>query len=93
MSVALKEKPTRTQKEGFMKKTKPSSTNRVHVSYPNSMKTRLDEIKMETEKNSLSEVFRQALLFYTLAFEEHKKGSDFLIRNKDGEVERLRMFM
>lgn len=70
-----------------------SKTNRIHVSYPDSMKERLEEIKQATDKASVSEVFRQALLFYTLAYEEHKKGSDFLIRNKDGEIERLRMFM
>lgn len=72
---------------------KPTTANRIHVSYPDSMKDRLEEIKTETDKGSLSEVFRQALLFYALAYEEHKKGADFLIRSKDGEVERLRMFL
>jgi hypothetical protein len=46
-----------------------------------------------TDKNSLSEVFREALKFYALAYQEHKKGSDLLIRNDKGEIERLRMFM
>lgn len=68
-------------------------TNRIHVSYPDSVKARLEEIRIETDKSSLSEVFRQALLFYALAYEEHKKGADFLIRSKGGEIERLRMFM
>lgn len=73
--------------------SKDSKQNRLHVSFPENVKVKLEEIKSETEKQSISEVFRQALLFYTLAYEEHKKGSDFLIRNKDGEVERLRMFI
>lgn len=72
---------------------KPVTANRLHVSYPDSMKPRLEEIQRQTGQASLSEVFRQAILFYTLAFEEHEKGSDFLIRNRDGEVERLRMFL
>lgn len=72
---------------------KPSGANRIHVSYPDSMRDRLEEIREETDKGSLSEVFRQALLFYALAYEEHKKGSDFLIRTKDGDLERLRMFL
>ena len=67
--------------------------NRLHVSYPETVREKLEEIRLEPDKSSLSEVFRQALLFYALAFEEHKKGSDFLIRNSKGEIERLRMFM
>ena len=81
----------RAKKEGPVKK--PVGTNRIHVSYPDSMKDRLEEIREETDKSSLSEVFRQALLFYALAYEEHKKGSDFLIRTEGGDIERLRMFL
>lgn len=70
-----------------------SSDYRVHVSFPENMKEKLDEIKINTDQSSLSEVFRTALKFYTLAYEEHQKGSDFLIRDHKGELERLRMFM
>lgn len=76
-----------------MKKGKPNRTNRVHVSYPDSLKDHLSEIKEVTDKASLSEVFREALKFYALAYQEHKKGSDILIRSEKGEVERLRLFM
>jgi len=82
----------KTSRKG--KKAKAAySANRVHVSYPDTMKDRLEQIKTETDKGSLSEVFRQALIFYALAFDEHKKGSDLLIRDRDGQIERLRMFM
>lgn len=91
MGTTLKKRQNGDVKERRLKE--PPAVNRVHISYPDSMKERLEEIKLETDKSSLSEVFRQALLFYSLAFEEHKKGSDFLIRNKNGEIERLRMFM
>lgn len=86
-----KTEPPRAREEAKMKK--PAGANRIHVSYPDSMKDRLEEIRDVTDKGSLSEVFRQALLFYALAYEEHKKGSDFLIRTKDGDLERLRMFL
>jgi len=76
-----------------MRKKGLKSSNRVHVSYPDSLKENLSEIREATDKNSLSEVFREALKFYALAYQEHKKGSDVLIRNNKGEVERLRMFM
>lgn len=87
----LKERETTTKDRAVKKASK--TANRVHVSYPDTMKERLEEIRTETDKGSLSEVFRQALMFYALAYEEHKKGSDFLIRGKSGEVERLRMFL
>ena len=74
-----------------MRKKGNPSTNRVHVSYPDSLKDHLAEIREVTDKNSLSEVFREAL--NALAYQEHKKGSDLLIRNDKGEVERLRLFM
>lgn len=74
------------------KRAPAPTANRIHVSYPDSMKFRLEEIQRETHKGSLSEVFREALKFYALAFEEHKKGSEFLIRDQEGQVERLRMF-
>lgn len=67
--------------------------NRLHVSFPDSIKLKLEEIKSDTDKQSISEVFRQAVMFYSLAYEEHKKGSDILIRDKDGSIERLRMFI
>lgn len=76
-----------------MKKKGLTNTNRVHVSYPDSLKDHLSEIREVTDKNSLSEVFREALKFYALAYQEHKKGSDLLIRNDKGEIERLRLFM
>lgn len=82
-----------TTKDRAVKKKAIKTANRVHVSYPDTMKDRLEEIQTETDKGSLSEVFRQALMFYALAYEEHKKGSDFLIRDKNGEIERLRMFL
>jgi len=87
----LKERESTTKGKAVKKAAK--TANRVHVSYPDTMKNRLEEIRSETDKGSLSEVFRQALMFYALAYEEHKKGSDFLIRNKGGELERLRIFL
>lgn len=69
-----------------------ATLNRAHISYTNSVRDQLEEIKMETGASSVSEVIRQAINFYTLAFAENKRGSDLLIRLANGEVERLRMF-
>ena len=72
----------------------PKQTNnrKVNVTYPERLHERLQKIRENTDKNSLSEVFREALKFYVLAHEEHEKGSDFLIRSAEGETERLVMF-
>ena len=89
----LKEREPKNESRAVKKTTEKQKTNRVHVSYPETMKDRLEEIKTDTDKGTLSEVFRQALLFYALAWEEHKKGNDFVIRSPNGETERLRMFL
>lgn len=54
---------------------------------------KVEDILAETGISSASELFRQAAIFYTFAYDEHKKGSEILIRNKDGSIEKLRMFM
>lgn len=92
MDEQLLEKPGEGKhKERRMKKS--PSDNRVHIAFPDGMRARLEEIKDETDAGTMSELFRNALKFYMLAYEEHKKESDLLIRNKNGEVERLRMFI
>ena len=92
MPVAIKERPSGNQLKDEKMKPSPSD-NRVHITFPEGMRKRLEEMRSEAELSSVSEVFREAVKFYMLAYEEHKKGSDFLIRNKDGQLERLRMFM
>lgn len=69
------------------------SDTRVHVSFPEALRIRLEEIKDNEEIGSVSEVFRNAVKFYAMAYEEHKKGSSILIRHDDGSIERLRMFL
>lgn len=73
--------------------SKNKNDTRVHVSFPETLRVRLDEIKKNEEIGSVSEVFRNAVKFYLLAYEEHKKGSAMLIRHDDGSIEKLRMFL
>ncbi len=70
-----------------------SQTNRAHLSFSDNTMKKVEDILAETGISSASELFRQAAIFYTLAYDEHKKGSEILIRNKDGSIEKLRMFM
>lgn len=91
MSDAIKEKEIGTVSARQSGKKKPE-INRAHISYPNNVRDQLEEIKVETNSSSVSEVIRQAISFYSMMYEEHLKGSDLIIRLENGECERLRMF-
>jgi hypothetical protein len=93
MPLALEERTMPEVPEKPSRAKAATSENRVHIAFPDAMRKRLEEVKVDSDMGSLSEVFRQAIKFYLLAYEEHKRGSDFLIRNKDGDIERLRLFM
>ena len=70
-----------------------SDDTRVNITINPVTRKNLEEIKKETDKPTLAEVFRQAVFFYTVLFKEHQKGSEFLIRDSKGNVERFRMFV
>lgn len=67
--------------------------SRVNITINSELKGHIEEVKRNTGKSSISEVFRQAVFFYLVAFREHKKGGEILIRDKNGTVEKLRMFI
>lgn len=66
---------------------------RVNITINAKTKGHLEEVRVDTDKSTLSDVFRQAIFYYTVLFQEHKKGNEILIRDKNGNVEKLRMFM
>ncbi len=76
------------------KKSEPVlDDTRVNITINQVTRKNLEEIKLETDKPTLAEVFRQAVFFYTILFKEHKKGSELLIRDSKGNVEKFRMFI
>lgn len=66
---------------------------KLHIAMPAQLKDRLDQLAEATNADGPSDVIRAALVLYDLAFQEHSRGSDLLIRTKDGDVERLRIFL
>jgi hypothetical protein len=51
------------------------------------------ELKEKTEAPSYAEVFKNAVKLYDGIITEVEKGSEFLIRDKDGRVSEFRMFL
>lgn len=70
-----------------------SDDTRVNITINAEIKENVDEVRRNTGKSTLSEVFRQALFFYIVAYKEHKKGGEILIRDSKGNTEKLRMFI
>jgi len=52
-----------------------------------SVRKRLDELRVHTEADSLAEVVRRSLLVYEFLWTERLKGSSVLIRNEEGDKE------
>jgi hypothetical protein len=59
---------------------------------PTSM-ARLTELRDKTDSASYAEVFKNAMKFYDGIITETAKGSEFLIRDKDGKISEFRMFL
>ena len=55
---------------------------------PPSVKDQLENLRDETDAESLSEVIRKALAVYDLVWSEKSKGYKLYFRSDDGEHER-----
>ncbi len=53
----------------------------------------LTELKEKTDAATYAEVFKNAMKLYDGIISEVERGSDFLIRDKDGKVSEFRMFL
>jgi hypothetical protein len=53
----------------------------------------LTELKEKTDAATYAEVFKNAMKLYDGIISEIDRGSEFLIRDKDGKVSEFRMFL
>ena len=58
----------------------------VKITFPEEMRAKLEERNPGME---LSEIFREAVKVHLLLKEEMARGTDLLLRDKDGNMERL----
>jgi hypothetical protein len=65
----------------------PIPEARLHVSMPQSLKDRLEDIQRYTHASSAAEVVKNALVLYAAAVDVHKKGGSLLFKDEKGERE------
>jgi hypothetical protein len=62
--------------------------SRLHLSIPESLTKRLQEIQKQTHASSITDVVRSALQLYAAAVEEHQNGGHIYFKRKDESGER-----
>jgi Ribbon-helix-helix protein, copG family len=67
--------------------------SRIHLSLPESLLNRLQEIQRDTHANSLTEVVKAALQLYAAAVEEHKNGGRVYFKDEEGRERQLALFI
>lgn len=80
-------------KSGSPSGSRPTAKTRVQLDLtPRALKL-LNELKDKTEAASYAEVLKNALKLYDGLIAEAERGSEFLIRDKDGNVSTLKVFL
>lgn len=80
------------EKAGRESKSRPSEKTRVQFDFAPKAIEQLNEIKERTGAASYAEVVRNALKLYDGLLSEIDRGSEFLIKNKDGSIASIRLF-
>ncbi|HTO40465.1 MAG TPA: ribbon-helix-helix protein, CopG family [Rhizomicrobium sp.] len=68
-------------------------TTRVQLELPPQAMERLQRLKEKTEAASYAEVIRNALRLFEALVEEHDKGTEFALKQPNGETIAYRIFM
>ncbi len=84
---------SRTDKESVSEKVQPISKSRVQFDLTPRAMAMLTELKSKTDAATYAEVFKNAMKLYDGIISEIERGSEFLIRDKDGKVSEFRMFL
>jgi hypothetical protein len=74
-------------------KVQPISKSRVQFDLTPRSMAMLTELKTKTDAATYAEVFKNAMKLYDGIISEIERGSEFLIRDKDGNVSEFRMFL
>lgn len=69
------------------------SRSRVQFDLPPRSVERLNTLKRKTEAASYAEVVKNALRLYEALIEETEAGKQFLVRDRDGGIAPLRLFL
>jgi hypothetical protein len=72
--------------------TEKEKATRVQMDLSPSSFERLNRLKEMVEAKTYTEVMKDALRLYEWIVQEESDGSDFLVRTKDGELEKVKIF-
>jgi hypothetical protein len=70
-----------------------STRERVTVRLPLSLHSRLEELRVVTHASNVTEVLKNALLFYDALVRERLKGKDVYVISNDGEKTKYPVFL
>jgi hypothetical protein len=66
---------------------------RLHVSMPQSLRDRLEEIQRFTYKSSVTEVVKDALVLYAAAVDVHRNHGYLVFKDEKGGEQRINLFI
>jgi hypothetical protein len=72
---------------------KNAEASRIHLSLPETLLSRLQEIQHDTHASSLTEVVKSALQLYAAAVEVHKSGGRICFKDDKGGERQLALFI
>ncbi len=67
--------------------------NRIQLDFAPRSLERLNLLKAKTEASSYAEVVKNALRLYEALIEETENGKQFLVRDQEGVISRIRLFL
>lgn len=76
----------------MVKVMRDKKTQRIQMELSKASVERLKSLKETTEAASYAEVTKNAYRLYSRMVHLHDEGNEFLIRNKNGELERIELF-
>lgn len=92
--MATKTADTHAHAEAETSRSPSRSVARLHVTVPEGLQRKIDELAEASHATSTAEVFRNALTAYAALLDAHTQGRQVIIQNPDGtDRERLRLFL
>lgn len=71
-----------------------TKANRVHITLPETLNSKIEEIREQTDAASVAEVFRNAVIVYAKLLKEHKAGNEIaILPGNGGHPKVLQIFM
>jgi hypothetical protein len=86
-------RPPSPQEDIAAEKTRQIPKTRVQLDLTPRAMSLLTELKEKTEAATYAEVIRSAMKLYDGLISETERGSQFLVRDKNGQISEFRMFL